>query len=145
MRKKKALIVDDEYIGAVGLADMLEREDWDVCPIASTGEKALEIAGKERPDIVLMDVSLHGGLSGVETAKLIKERFGLPVIFMSGYSEDRVRELEEEAGLKKGSFHFIGKPLYPELVKEALATVDAKENRLKGKRKRRSGERASKS
>lgn len=125
MKKRKALIVEDEYIGALGLVDMFELWDWDVCPIASTGEKALEIAEREKPDIVLMDVSLHGSLSGADAARLIRQRFGIPVVFMSGYSEDEVRQL---AG-GKGEFHFIGKPLDPEMVKEAIENVLARKKR----------------
>ncbi len=59
---------------------------------ASTGQEALDtLNGNERPDLILTDVILPGGLTGVDVEKeAAKTGPGIPVIFMSGYTENSI-------------------------------------------------------
>ncbi len=60
-------------------------------------EEAIACAEQEQPDVVLMDVSLDGELDGIEAAIQIKTRFGIPIIFMTGYSDKELMQRVEEA------------------------------------------------
>lgn len=111
--------MEDEYVGALSLSEVLKLRGHDVCEIASTGKDAIAIAGKERPDIVLMDIGLHGDLTGIEAAKEINCRFGIPIIFMSGYSEGEVKKQIDICG----PFNFIAKPLNFEQLETMLAAI----------------------
>ena len=87
MANEKILIVEDEAIVAESLRDKLEELGYAVAATVPSGEEALVKANALRPDLVLMDVRLKGKMDGVETAGILKETLGLPVIFLTAYSD----------------------------------------------------------
>lgn len=105
-KSKRVLIVEDEYIGALSLAELVMSWGFDVCGTADTGEGAVLKAELEKPDVILMDISLKGEMTGIEAARQINLRIETPIVFMSGFEEDGLNELPHG-----GPFHFIGKPL----------------------------------
>ncbi len=97
MNSKKILIVEDELIIAGDLQHELEAAGFRVTGTATSGEEALELVARETPDLVLMDIILQGNMNGVETASILKERYNIPVIFLTAYADsftfDRAKEL----------------------------------------------------
>jgi two-component system cell cycle sensor histidine kinase/response regulator CckA len=87
MSKKKVLIVEDEGIVALDLKSRLEKWGYEVAELASSGEEALRIAEKERPDLVLMDIVLAGKMNGIDAAARIRERVDTPVIYLTAYTD----------------------------------------------------------
>jgi len=85
--RPKLLIVEDESIVAADLAERLARLGYDVLASVPSGEAALEVAGARRPELVLMDIRLQGLMDGVETARELRTRLQLPVIFLTAYAE----------------------------------------------------------
>jgi CheY-like chemotaxis protein len=85
--KARILIVEDESIVAFDLSSRLEAMGFNVIGIASNGVTAIEIAKKELPDMVLMDIMLGGEIDGIETAKKINESNFIPVIYLTAYSD----------------------------------------------------------
>lgn len=81
------MIVEDESIVAADLAERLARLGYDVLASVPSGEAALEVAGARRPELVLMDIRLQGLMDGVETARELRTRLQLPVIFLTAYAE----------------------------------------------------------
>ncbi len=98
MVKTKILIVEDEIITAMSLQHLMELWGYRMCGQASSGKEAVEIAISEKPDIVLIDVSLSGDINGIEVAKQIRSCFSIPIIFMTGYSDketmEEIKEME---------------------------------------------------
>lgn len=90
MAKAKILIVEDENLVAKDLQNGLKKLGYQVTAVASTGEKAIKEVEENRPDLILMDIMLKGSMSGIEAAKEIKERFSLPVIFLTAYADDTI-------------------------------------------------------
>ncbi len=82
------LIVEDEYTIALDIEDRLKQMGFSVVGIASEYDKALLILLNKEPDIALLDINLGGEKSGIDLAELIKEKFDIPVIFLSAYSDD---------------------------------------------------------
>ena len=119
MEKTKILIVEDEMISAAALRSDLKNRGYEVCALASTGKKAIQIAEAEHPDVVLMDVRLRGEMDGIEASKEILSRVGAPSIFMSGYSIEAVKKRMGSAE----SFRLISKPVETEDVKEAIDSI----------------------
>ncbi|MEJ2757497.1 MAG: response regulator transcription factor [Anaerolineales bacterium] len=72
---------------------------------AESAEDALAMAKVERPDLILLDIGLPG-MDGLDALKQIKEKLGLPVIFVTA----RRRELDEILGLELGADDYITKP-----------------------------------
>ncbi len=87
MSNVKIFIVEDEAIVAESLCDQLEKLGYIVTGNAPSGEEALRNIKKELPDLVLMDIMLEGEMDGVEVAQQIRELYGIPVIFLTAYSD----------------------------------------------------------
>jgi len=90
MSKLKILLVEDEVITASSLKMGLEDLGFYVCPLATRGQRAVDIALAEKPDIVLMDVNLPGGMNGIEAAKTIQDSIKTNILFLTGYHDDDV-------------------------------------------------------
>lgn len=88
MAQNKILIVEDEIIIAEDLQRRLERLGYKVIGIASSGEEAINKAREEIPDLVLMDIVIHGKMDGIETADNIKTMFNIPVIYLTAFSDE---------------------------------------------------------
>jgi len=86
------LIVEDEAIVSADIQDRLKTCGYTICAALDNGADALRWAGETKPDVVLMDINLNGALDGIETARLIRERFGLPVVYLSAYSDAETLE-----------------------------------------------------
>lgn len=86
--KIRVLIVEDEPIVAEDIKNRLELLGYEVAGLAKSADKAVALAGRERPEIVLMDIRLEGQTDGIEAADQIRKRWDLPVIFLTAYSED---------------------------------------------------------
>jgi two-component system, LytTR family, response regulator LytT len=88
MGKIKILVVEDESIVAKDIQGSLKKLGYLVPTTVSSGEKAIEEIEDNRPDLVLMDIMLKGQMTGIEAANVIKERFGIPVIFLTAYADE---------------------------------------------------------
>lgn len=88
MSKVNVLVVEDESIVSKDIQHSLKKLGYNVVGAAATGEKAIEIATTEKPDIVLMDIMLKGDMNGIETAEQIKSLLFIPVIFLTAYADE---------------------------------------------------------
>ncbi len=85
MTKPKILIVEDEAIIAMEVESQLQSLGYEVTSIVDTGEKAIEKADIDKPDLMLMDIRIKGEMDGIDTAEIIRTEFGIPVIFSTAY------------------------------------------------------------
>lgn len=92
MTPLRLLIVEDEFIVAYELQEMLRQVGHRVCGVVGSGERALEACEADRPDCVLMDVNIRGTSDGVAVAAAIRERFGAAVVFLTGFQVAEVAE-----------------------------------------------------
>lgn len=90
MAQGKILIVEDEVISALDMQLTLEDFGYERAFLATTGEEAVMLAGKENLLVVLMDINIGGAMDGIEAAEVIRAIQGIPVIFMTGYSDDEM-------------------------------------------------------
>lgn len=88
MAKTNILVVEDESIVAKDIQHSLKKLGYMVVDLCSTGEQAVEVAEEKKPDLVLMDIMLKGEMSGIEAANLIRERYNIPVIFLTAYADE---------------------------------------------------------
>jgi len=88
MGRAKILIVEDESIVALNIQNRLEGIGYTVAAISSSGEAAIQIAAETCPDLVLMDIKLRGKVDGIETAAQIRNRFQIPVVYLTAYTDD---------------------------------------------------------
>ena len=88
MSGERIQIVEDEKIVAKDIRSRLELLGYNVVATASTGPEAVSEAERTRPDIVLMDIVLRGKMDGIEAAGKIIEMLGIPVIYLTAYTDD---------------------------------------------------------
>jgi len=86
--KRRILVVDDEPDILFLVKRTLEKEGYDVLT-ASSGRECLEILEDTVPDLILMDIMMEG-MDGIETAQAVRERFHIPVIYLTAYDDDMV-------------------------------------------------------
>jgi PAS domain S-box-containing protein len=86
--KRAILIVEDEGIVARDLQETLHGLGYDAFAIASSADEAILRATERCPDLVLMDVRIKGQLDGIETAEILKRRFGVAVLFLTAHADD---------------------------------------------------------
>jgi DNA-binding LytR/AlgR family response regulator len=88
MSKINILVVEDESIVSKDIQHSLKKVGYNVVGAASTGEKAIELALSEKPDLILMDIMLKGSMNGIEAADIIKKEMSIPVIFLTAYADE---------------------------------------------------------
>jgi PAS domain S-box-containing protein len=83
----RILIVENEALVGCDMASTLARIGYDVVGACQTGEAALDMVRDLQPDLVLMDIHLAGSIDGVETAKQIKSRTAIAVIYVTACAD----------------------------------------------------------
>jgi 1,2-diacylglycerol 3-beta-glucosyltransferase len=96
---KRILIVEDEMITAMDEQQCLESLGYEVIGIVSSGEEAIKLTEKERPDLVLMDITLEGEMDGVQAAWKIRDAFNIPVVFVTAHGDKAIYEAATENAL----------------------------------------------
>ena len=117
---RRALIVEDEPVFAMGLAADMQALGFDTCDLAADGQNAFLQAMEDPPDIVLMDVNLEGGREGIEAARWLREVCDIPIVFVTAYTDhDTVERIHQQVP----DAPVIAKPLYRERLADAVAAV----------------------
>ena len=106
MANSKVLVVEDELIVAKDIQHNLERLGYDVIGIASDMEESLQLVVEKEPDVVLMDIMLRNGESGIDIADAIRKDYKIPVIFLTAYADVATIEKAKKAE----SYGYILKP-----------------------------------
>jgi two-component system cell cycle sensor histidine kinase/response regulator CckA len=99
------LVVEDERVVARDIEESLLRMGYDVVGTAASAAECLERAESHRPDLVLMDIRIEGALDGIETARILRTRYDVPVIYLTAFADEhtvaRARETEAHGYILK--------------------------------------------
>lgn len=117
MAGKRVLVVDDEKLIVKGIRFSLEQDDMQV-DCAYDGEEALELAGKNQYDIILLDVMLPK-LTGFEVCQQIREFSNVPIIMLTARGDD----MDKILGLEYGADDYITKPFNILEVKARIKAI----------------------
>lgn len=109
------LIIEDEPIIALDIETMVEELGHRVTGVARTHREAIALAAKKRPGLVLADIQLADGSSGLEAVNEILGAMEVPVIFITAYPERLL------TGDRPEPAFLITKPFQPEAVKAAIS------------------------
>jgi PAS domain S-box-containing protein len=90
--KPRILIVEDEAIIAQDLKWRLEEMGYEVSSVVVTGTEAVNMARKDNPDLVLMDIVLQGDVDGIEAASQIHSNCDIPIVFLTAYADENTLE-----------------------------------------------------
>jgi DNA-binding NtrC family response regulator len=103
--KEKILIVEDQFIEANNLQEMLEAAGYKVSGIARSVAKATELIDRDQPDLVLLDIFLKGPATGIDLAQKLRDK-NIPFVYLSANSDKKTLE-EAKATYPNG---FLVKP-----------------------------------
>jgi len=93
----RILIVEDEILVGMMLKRRLCEHGYEVCEIATGSGEALAFVERCQPDLLLMDVILPGEMDGVETMRVIRKRYRMPVVFFTANHLDAELKNRAEA------------------------------------------------
>ncbi len=108
------LVVEDEPIIAMDLESLVEGLGHKVIGNARTRDEAVQMALKDRPGLVLADIQLADGSSGLEAVNDILQSFGVPVIFITAYPEYLL------TGQRPEPTFLVTKPFRQDMVKAVI-------------------------
>jgi len=101
----RALIVEDETLIAEELRERLSRLGFTIIAAVDCAAEGIDIATREHPDLVLMDIRLRGEKDGVEAAKEIRQQVDVPIVYLTAYSDratvDRARKTDYDGYVLK--------------------------------------------
>lgn len=128
LQKTKILIVEDDGIIAEDLNSLLIEKGYSIVGVAHNGSDALDMLVTRNPDFALLDINLGSGISGLEIAKFIHEKFKLPYIFLTSFDDEQTLQQAQSFG----PYGYIVKP-YQErtlltTIKTALANFKASQS-----------------
>ena len=83
----KILIVEDDGIIAEDISESLRRLGYERTAVAHAADSAIRVALEMKPDIVLMDIKLKGGLDGIQAAEQIRKRIRVPIVYLTANAD----------------------------------------------------------
>lgn len=83
----KVLVVDDDSAATDTIVRSLTRKGYSITSVVTSGEDAIKHIQTNKPDVVLMDITLNGRMDGIESADYIKNNFQIPLIYMSAHTD----------------------------------------------------------
>jgi CheY-like chemotaxis protein len=116
----RIVIVEDESITALYLAQQLRRLGYQVVALASSGPQAIEHALARRPHAVLMDIHLQGAMDGMDAARHIQAAAPIPVVYMSAHADAATVERFQTTTL---AVEFVPKPIHLPTLHATLQRV----------------------
>ena len=117
MENARIIIVEDEPIIRMDIQSYLSKLGYAVLEALSSGEEAIEKVGKLKPDLVLMDIMLSDKMDGIDAAKIIMEKFDIPVIYLTAHTENNTLQRARETA----PYGYIVKPV---TIDELYSTIE---------------------
>lgn len=98
IKSASILVVEDELITAESIFELLEQEDFKMIGVAKDAATAFQLCDKEIPQVVVCDINIKGEINGIELAKLLKQKFGCQIVFLTAYTD--IRTVESAAAVE---------------------------------------------
>ncbi len=118
----QVLVVEDENIVALDIKKSLIDMGYDVLGTVTTGEECIRVASERCPDLVLMDIRIKGNIDGVSTAEILKDKFDVPVVFLTAHADDETIDRAK----KSSPFGYLLKPFKPAELKSVVEIAISK-------------------
>jgi len=118
-RALRVLVVEDEFFISLHTKGLLQALGHVVVAIAVSADQAVNMAERERPDVVLMDIRLIGARDGVDAAAEIRSRFDIGSIFVTAHTDAQTRQRAEAVA----PLGFLEKPLTEQRLRFGLSKV----------------------
>lgn len=114
--RKQLILVEDEQDLAENYTEILEDLGYEVLATFDNALNTLDYLSGKKPDLILIDIKIKGEKDGISLAKVIQRDFGIPIIFTTAFSSDRVLEHAFESS----PVNYLVKPISRDNFKAAL-------------------------
>lgn len=119
MTKARIFVVEDEVIVAEVLKMNLERSGYEIAGHEIYGEAVVESVARSKPDLILMDIRLKGKMDGISAAIQVRERFNIPIIYLTAYGDAETLERARQTS----PFGYLIKPFELETLRSTIETA----------------------
>jgi len=109
MQKHTIIIIEDDEITALNLKLSLQKHSYDIIAICDNAMDAKEKIKTFKPSLIIIDISLQESNDGIELAKIIRKKYGIPFIYLTSYSDDNIIS----KAIKTEPYGYIVKPFDP--------------------------------
>ncbi len=118
------LIVEDEAIIATDIKSLLRKHGCGIAGAAYSGSRAFDILASSNPNFVILDIYLGNGPSGIDVAEVIHDKYKIPYIFLTSFSDEETLTAAQE----HGPYGYIVKPFQEQTL---LTTISVAWNNYK--------------
>jgi len=115
----KILIVEDDPVINTDIKSLLKQEGFVIAGIASKGSKALDLLALRKPNFAIVDIHLGGGISGIEVAEVIHEKYQIPFIYLTSFSDEATMTAAQE----QGPYGYLVKPFQDRTLISTITTA----------------------
>jgi len=116
MRKLKVLLVEDDKMLCAIFEMFLVQMGHDLIGIYHDAESALEKCNETTPDLAVLDIHISGDLDGIQAANILQNKYDLPILFLSGDTEEETLMQANNIKCKV----FLSKPIYKSTLRIAI-------------------------
>jgi CheY-like chemotaxis protein len=118
--RRRVLVVEDEAITGLSFCNLVDVWGYGECELAVSPEQAMAALERERPEVLLMDINLgEGKEGGIDLAARIRQEADIPVIFVTGYSDEATRKRASAVS----PWAFLVKPVDYDVLRKTLGSV----------------------
>src|SRR5713226_7168027 len=114
--QESIIVVEDDALVGSYVSDVLQELGFAIAGCASCGPEAIALAGRCQPRLALVDIHISGPMDGIEVAEILRDRFNVATIFLSGIRDQKIIDRANTAGASG----FLKKPFRPSQVFSAI-------------------------
>ncbi len=119
-KSNTVLIVEDDMILSMVIEQMVQQLGYEVTDKVKSGERAIESALENKPDVILMDIRLDGEMDGIDAVHKIHSNTDIPVIYITGNNDSNSRDRAS----KTEHIDFLVKPVDQNTLNNALSRIN---------------------
>jgi PAS domain S-box-containing protein len=116
MKNPRILIVEDDAILATHLEKIIVAFGYESAGLAATGERAIELARREKPDAIVMDIRLRGNMTGIDVAEEIRKKATTPIIYLTAYTDEALLQKAKATE----AYAYLAKPVRERELRASL-------------------------
>ncbi|EHQ35427.1 response regulator [Methanoplanus limicola] len=121
MKEFSILIVEDDAIISMDIEQRVQKLGHKVVGVVDRAEKAFRAIIEKKPDLILMDINLKGGMDGISIADRLYKDMGTRVIYITAYSDEGMKERAD----KTNPLGYIVKPIRENELNRVLAAAES--------------------
>lgn len=123
------LIVEDDPVIAIDIKSLLRQEGFSIVGVAKDASRAWDLLASEQPNFAILDIYLGSGPNGIDVAEVIHEKYHIPYIFLTSFSDSDTLAAAQE----QGPFGYLVKPFQDQTLITTISVAWSNWSRMQKK------------